>query len=93
VIERFRFAAAYIDRILMGDKPADLPVQGPTKYERVSEMSEHGDWRERLRRHLRERLGLLKEHREQGTREVNACDEITELALGVVEPLRNSQED
>jgi hypothetical protein len=56
-------------------------------------MSEHGDWRERLRRHLRERLGLLKEHREQGTREVNACDEITELALGVVEPLRNSQED
>jgi putative ABC transport system substrate-binding protein len=35
LIDQYRRSASYVDRILRGEKPADMPVQAPTKYELV----------------------------------------------------------
>jgi putative ABC transport system substrate-binding protein len=35
IVEQYRQAASYVNRILKGEKPGELPIQAPTKYELV----------------------------------------------------------
>ena len=42
LVDHWRRAASYVDRILRGEKPGDLPVQLPTKFEMVVNRKSHG---------------------------------------------------
>src|SRR5205807_778101 len=56
LVDQFRQATNYVDRILKGDKPADLPVQTPTKYETVLNLKTSARHR-RASRRLRAGMG------------------------------------
>jgi putative ABC transport system substrate-binding protein len=39
IVDQYRRTGAYVDRILRGSKPSDLPIQFPTKYELIVNLS------------------------------------------------------